>query len=139
MIRAASRIAELTHMLTERRRELQDDVRSRMRDGRARRSTDGHDDLEQSEADTQGDIAFALLQMRAATLARIDEALGRLDRGTYGTCTECQSEIPARRLRALPFAVRCQGCEERREAEHGRARHLPGHGSLPLFPDGFGS
>ena len=139
MNRAASRIADLTHMLTERRRELQDEVRSRIRDGRTGRSTDGHDDLEQSEADTQGDIAFALLQMRAATLARIDEALGRIDAGTYGACTECQSEIPARRLRALPFAVRCQGCEERREAEHGRARHLPGPVSLPLFPGGFGS
>ncbi len=140
MNRAATRIADLTQMLTDRRRELRDDVRSRIRDGRAGRTTDGHDDLEDAEADTQGDIELALLQMRTATLARIDEALGRLEKGTYGACAKCRSEIPERRLRALPFAVRCQGCEERREAEHGRTRHLAGsHGGLPLFPNGFGS
>ena len=140
MNRAATRLADLKQMLSDRRRELQGDVRSRIRDGRTGRSTDGHDDLEQSEADTQGDLEFTLLQMRAATLVRIDEALGKLDAGEYGSCVECESEIPERRLRALPFAVRCQACEEQREAQHGRARHLAGQrGCLPRFPDVFSS
>jgi DnaK suppressor protein len=84
------------------------------------------DDLEHSDADSQGDIALALLQMRAEALARIDEALARLEADKYGSCFECQTEISERRLRALPFAVRCQACEERREQEQGRARRLAG-------------
>jgi DnaK suppressor protein len=133
-------MAGLTQMLIERRRQLQDDVHGRIRDGRTGRSADGHDDLEHSEADTQTDIELALLQLRAATLARIDEALGRLDAGTYGTCADCGREIAARRLRALPFAVRCQACEEQREAEDGRARHLAvERGGLPFARDGFNS
>jgi DnaK suppressor protein len=74
--------------------------------------------------------------MRAETLTRIDEALVRLDAGKYGFCFKCESEIPERRLRALPFAVRCQACEERREEEQVRAERLGRQrGSLSLFPD----
>jgi RNA polymerase-binding transcription factor DksA len=50
--------------------------------------------------------------------------LVRLDAGKYGVCFECEDEISERRLRALPFAVRCQACEERREQEQGAARQV---------------
>jgi RNA polymerase-binding transcription factor DksA len=74
--------------------------------------------------------------MRAETLARIDEALVRLDAGEYGSCAECDGDISERRLRALPFAVRCQACEERREEEQGHARQLAQRrGGFSLFPD----
>lgn len=129
------RNADLRRMLIERRRELQDDVRSRIRGGRADRPNDVRDDLELSDADIQGDIEFELLQMRSETLTRIDEALVRLDAGKYGSCFACDREIAQRRLRALPFAVRCQECEERREIEQNRARHLAQRGGFSLFPD----
>ena len=64
------------------------------------------------EADTQQDIEFALIQMKAETLDQINQALSRLDEGAYGYCLECGKEIPERRLRALPFAIRCKDCEE---------------------------
>lgn len=138
MRKSATRTAGLRRMLSERRRELLDNVQDRIRSGRAR-PTEG-DDLERSEDDTQGDIERSMIQMRAETLVRIDEALGRLDAGLYGTCTECEGAISERRLRALPFAVRCQNCEERREALHGRTQHLAHQrGNLPLFVDGSGS
>jgi len=130
------RNAGLRRMLSERRREMQDDVQSRIRDGRTDRPNEVRDDLEVSDADIQGDIELALLQMRAETLIRIDEALVRLDAGKYGSCFECESEISERRLRALPFAVRCQACEERREEEQGHARQLAQRRrSLSLFSD----
>jgi DnaK suppressor protein len=136
MIDTTMRNAGLRQMLSERRREMQDDVQSRIRDGRTDRPNEVRDDLEVSDADIQGDIELALLQMRAETLIRIDEALVRLDAGKYGSCFECESEISERRLRALPFAVRCQACEERREEEQGHARQLAQRrGSLSLFSD----
>ena len=130
------RDADLWQMLRNRRSEMQQDVKSRIRDERTDRSIDVRDDLEHSDADIQGDIALSLLQMRAEALARIDEALVRLDAGKYGSCFECEREISERRLRALPFAVRCQACEERREQEQGRARRLAGRSaSFSLFSD----
>jgi RNA polymerase-binding transcription factor len=129
-----TRTAQLRAMLDERRREMQDEVRSRIRDERADRPKEGRDDFERSDAETQGDIELALLQMRAETLTRVDEALVRLDAGKYGLCCECDSEISKGRLRALPFAVRCRACEERHE--QGRARQrTQQRGTLSLFPD----
>jgi DnaK suppressor protein len=130
------RNAGLRQMLSERRREMQNEVQSRIRDGRTDRPIEVCDDLEHSDGDIQEDLELALLQMRAETLARIDEALARLDAGKYGSCFECDSEIAERRLRALPFAVRCQACEERREEEQGHARRLAQRrGSFSLFSD----
>lgn len=132
----AVRHAELRNMLSERRREIQDKVQSRIRNGRTDRPNEVRDDLENSDADIQGDIEFALLQARAETLTRIDEALVRLDAGEYGSCAECKGEIAGRRLRALPFAVRCQACEERREEVEQRARQRSQRrGSFSLFSD----
>ena len=82
------------------------------------------DAVETSEADIQEDIEFALIQMKAETLQRINEALDRLDEGTYGRCFECGDEISEARLRALPFAVRCKDCEEAREVAANRERLL---------------
>ena len=70
---------------------------------------------ETAEVDIQEDIEFALIQMKAETLNKINEALARLDEGRYGDCYECGDEIAEARLRALPFAVRCKDCEEERE------------------------
>lgn len=137
MTNSMTRKARLRHLLCERRREVQDEIQSRIRGGRSDGPPDIGDDLEHSDADIQADLAFALLQMKAETLTRIDEALVRLDAGQYGFCFECETEISARRLRALPFAVRCQKCEERREVEQRRARqHAQRRDSfLSLFSD----
>jgi DnaK suppressor protein len=113
--------ADLRQLLHERRREMEGDVQDRLRDGRATRALEVRDQLDDSDANNQGDIDLALLQMRAKIVSRIDEALARLDAGHYGACVECGRGIAARRLRALPFAVRCQPCEERHEGQ-GQAR-----------------
>jgi DnaK suppressor protein len=78
--------------------------------------------------------------MKAETLALIDAALSRLDAGSYGACAACMGEIAGRRLRALPFAVRCEDCEDQRERSErerdGQARHRErGRRDLPLFSD----
>jgi DnaK suppressor protein len=60
----------------------------------------------------------ALLRLGEAErheLGRIDAAIARLDQGSFGVCADCGEEIELRRLRALPQAIRCQGCEEARE------------------------
>jgi DnaK suppressor protein len=136
----AKRNAELRSMLVDRRREMQDDVQSRLRDGRNDRTTDGGDQLEHSDADSQGEIELTLLRMRSEMLLRLDEALARLDAGRYGSCFECEDDIAERRLRALPFAVRCHACEQKREEARGHAQQRADRlGSLSLFPEAHSS
>jgi DnaK suppressor protein len=131
------RNAILGQMLRARRREIQDDVQSRIRGRRTERSKEVGDHLDESDASVQGDIDLALLQMRAETVTRIDASLARLQIGKYGRCVECEGAITARRLRAVPFALRCQACEKKREQKHEIERQpvpLPGTG-LDLFKD----
>jgi DnaK suppressor protein len=135
MTDTAARNADLKRMLTERQREMQDEVQRRIRNGRTDRPKEVRDVLEHSDADSRGDIEFSLLQMKAETLTRIEAALVRLEAGKYGSCFECDGEISEQRLRALPFAVRCQACEKRREQEQGTARRLAQRGTASLFPD----
>jgi DnaK suppressor protein len=133
------RNADLWQMLSKRRREILDAVQSRIHEGRSEGPVEGRDGLEHADADAQGEIEFTLLQAKAETLVRIDEALARLDAGTYGSCLECDREISERRLRALPFAVRCQGCEQRREGEQGHSRQRISQRGMSLFADGASS
>ena len=136
-----SRYSELKRMLEARRREIQAEVKGRMRDVREEASwgakqNDVLDAGESSEADIQDDIEFALIQMKSETLNRIDDALSRLDHGTYGNCFECGEEIAEKRLRALPFAVRCKDCEEAREVAEQRERQMASRrGASTLFFD----
>ena len=108
----------------ELRREIEHDVRVRVRDARTEGRSDGLDELEISGADSRDDVEFALIQMKAETLSRVDEALIRLDAGTYGNCAECHGEIAKNRLRAMPFAVRCTRCEDRQERSDDQDRRL---------------
>ena len=140
MTMTKTRSAALRQVLLDHKRKRQSEVEGRVREGRAPRTREVGDMLDSSDADVQSSLDFSLLQMNADTLTRIDEALARLDMGRYGTCTECGEEIAERRLRALPFAVRCHECESGREAEHGQGK-LDGvqRGRATLFPDSVGT
>ena len=111
----------LRRMLEERRVELQDKLRS------IREDVPGHQDEvrdaeEQSVSDFAQEMELALMELKAQTLVRIDEALRQVDAGTYGTCVECEQDIASARLKALPFAVRCVDCQARAEDEAAEER-----------------
>ena len=134
------RYAELTRILAERKKEIMDQVQEKIRDSRTESPNSPSqgvlDAAESSEADIQDEIEFALIQMKAETLNKIEEALRRLEEGTFGYCFECGEEISERRLRALPFAVRCKDCEEARENVQQREKAMAQRcGNASLFVD----
>lgn len=133
------RYDELKRMLEDRRREILNEVQSKIKDvrseGTANLSTGVVDAEETSVSDIQEDIELALIQMKAETLTRVNEALERLNAGNYGRCNECGDEISPQRLRALPFAVRCKDCEEAREIAMQRERQMSRRSSSSFFLD----
>ena len=134
------RYSELRSILEERRREIMDQVQGKIRDVRSEGANGPNlgvlDAAETSESDIQDEIEFALIQMKSETLNKIEEALHRLEEGTFGYCFECGEEISERRLRALPFAVRCKDCEEARENVQQRERMMAQRrGASSLFLD----
>lgn len=46
------------------------------------------------------------------TMGRIDEAIGKIDRGTYGECDRCGRDISMERLEAVPYAIYCVECQD---------------------------
>jgi RNA polymerase-binding transcription factor len=104
----------LKRMLEERRRELQQKLRS-LREARPDEADQVKDTEEQSVDDFVREVDFALMQMKSETLAKIDEAVRRLEHGSYGVCADCGTEIAEARLNALPFASLCRVCQEQQE------------------------
>ena len=126
---SSTRYSDLKQMLDDRRREIHAEVQGKMRGVREEGTWGGKlnevlDAVESAEADIQEDLEFALVQMKSETLNKINDALARLETGTYGNCFDCGEEIAEKRLRALPFAVRCKDCEEAREVAEQRERQL---------------
>ena len=114
----------LREMLEERRQEIHQKLKS-LRETLPADNDNVKDTEEQSVDDFVQEVDFALMQMKSQTLAKIDEAIQRLERGRYGVCIECATEIAAARLTALPFAALCRDCqakEEQKAAEERESR-----------------
>ncbi|MEM0926719.1 MAG: TraR/DksA family transcriptional regulator, partial [Planctomycetota bacterium] len=102
--------------LLKRRKAL---VRSAMGDLRVlqgRPSKTG--DILDAVADTvQAELNSQLLEVESRELAAIDDAIERLDAGTYGHCETCNRPIPLTRLRAVPYAKQCIECHRKAEKQ----------------------
>jgi DnaK suppressor protein len=115
------RHAVLKQMLEDRRRDIQDRLRS-LRETLPAQVAEVKDAEEQSVDDFAQDVELALMEMKSETLSQIDEAIRRLERGDYGTCANCGREIAEARLKALPFATLCLECRESEEEANASVR-----------------
>lgn len=61
------------------------------------------------------EFTLSLVQTEEDTLGAIEDALVRIEEGTYGRCVECGSVIPKTRLNAIPFTPLCVKCAEKLE------------------------
>ena len=105
----------LKGILEDRRREIQEKLRS-LRESIPAAAPDVRDAEEQSVDDFVQEVDLALMEMKSETLKRIQQALLRLDAGTYGRCQECDVEIRPRVCGRLPFAALCRECQEETRA-----------------------
>jgi DnaK suppressor protein len=118
----------LKAMLEERRSEIQEKLRS-LRESMPIEAAQAADAEEQSVNDFVRDIDWALTQMKAESLSKIDQAIQKLEEGTYGSCEDCGTEIASARLKAVPFADRCIHCQEsfeQRGTEDQATTRVPG-------------
>ena len=111
----------LKGILEDRRRDIHEKLRS-LRDNIPTGTSEVRDAEEQSVDDFVQEVDLALMQMKSETLKKIDLALQRLEEGSYGRCQECDVELPAARLRALPFAALCRDCQQEAENDVRAAR-----------------
>jgi RNA polymerase-binding transcription factor len=121
--RNAERYRVLKAMLEERHREIQNKLRT-LRETLPAEVAEVKDAEEQSVNDFVRDVELALIEMTSETLSQIDEAMHRLEAGTYGVCANCGAEIAEPRLKALPFATLCRSCQEAQESLQAEQREV---------------
>ena len=117
-----AQLQECRDMLEERREELREEIRQDLLDTEEQHFVDlagqVRDLEEQSVADLLVDIDLELFDRHVEEARDIEAALGRIKSGRYGSCVDCDEDIPAARLRAFPTAKRCRPCQERYERSH---------------------
>lgn len=73
------------------------------------------DETDLAASEINQNLIFKLRDRERQLLVKIDEALGRMDEGTFGTCMECEESIEPKRLEARPVSTMCISCKERQE------------------------
>lgn len=81
------------------------------------------DSVDMSLQDVNQELALRLGERESQMVADIDQALLRIEEGSYGTCARCGKDIPEARLEALPTARHCAPCKEIIEAGDGDDEH----------------
>lgn len=102
--------------LQRRRRALLETVRRAGAELEALRSAERDPEFEEgAQAEHEAFTLSRLGESQRRELEQIDAALARIDAGEYGVCRDCEQEIDPRRLAALPYALLCTECADRRE------------------------
>ena len=85
---------------------------------------DGVKDVaDQSVKDVSQEIEYRLSERASQAVADIDQALLRIDEGSYGVCARCGKDIPERRLDAIPTARYDAECQTIIEQSSGEDEH----------------
>ena len=74
------------------------------------------DMADQASGNNEVHIALKLKQTDAKILQAIEEALKRIDKGTYGICRDCGEPIAPARLNAIPWTRVCITCKEKQSS-----------------------
>ena len=74
------------------------------------------DMADQASGNNEVHIQLKLKQTDAKILQAIDEALMRIEKGSFGVCKDCGEPIAEARLKAIPWTRSCITCKEKQKA-----------------------
>src|ERR1700677_800619 len=110
-------LADLREHLLEMRTKLVTEIESELRAEREGNKDEGMDTYDLASEERDREINFILSDRERVKLKQIDDALERLDDGTYGVCESCGLEIAEERLEAMPFSRLDRDCQQDEERE----------------------
>jgi DnaK suppressor protein len=73
------------------------------------------DELDRIQQAQERDFAMGVIDRDSLRLREIRAALQRIDDGTFGMCLNCEEEIAAKRMAAVPWSALCIVCQEAAE------------------------
>jgi DnaK suppressor protein len=75
------------------------------------------DMTDQAQAEVDRDLVLRMKEREQKLVKKIDDAVERIDNGTFGICRSCGNEIPLPRLKASPITDLCIECKTRQEQD----------------------
>jgi DnaK suppressor protein len=116
----AAKPAKVSKKELERYRRLLDEKKSSLSQEIAKTRSAEEETTEESTQDIADkavssytrEFLYSLTDGERGTLLQIDEALERIDEGSYGFCTNCGQPMAEKRLTAVPWAPYCVDCQE---------------------------
>lgn len=99
------------------RAQLVRNGRQEISEGRDQQKDEGMDTYDLASDARDREISNILTDRDREKVNAIDEALTRMEEGTYGMCEACEGDIAEGRLEALPFTRLCVQCQGEREKE----------------------
>jgi DnaK suppressor protein len=101
-----------------------------VRDDFSVNADDRFDEIDQAATDIEQSMRMRLCNRETLYIKKVEEALRRIEEGTFGECDECGEDIELRRLEARPTATLCVGCKEEQERREGMSAAGRIHKSL---------
>ncbi len=108
-------------LLHERRHELLAEA-LRTVDGMGENDEQFPDPTDRASLEDNRNLMLRIRDRERKLISKIDEALGRIDDGSYGKCEECGADIGIARLKARPVTTLCIDCKSLQEAQERRLR-----------------
>ncbi len=108
--------------LLDMKKQLLAEIRQDIKQGRESSKDEGMDTYDLASEERDREINFILTDRDRGKLQAIEDALDRVEEGSYGLCESCESEIAEGRLLALPFTRVCVQCQADREIEAKQSR-----------------
>jgi DnaK suppressor protein len=110
-------LADLREHLLQMKNKLVAEIDSELRAEREGNKDEGMDTYDLASEERDREINFILSDRERVKIKQIDDALGRLEEGSYGVCESCGLEIAEERLEAMPFTRLCRDCQQDQERE----------------------
>lgn len=115
----------IKEMLLKMREELALGIARRSKDTTQGGVADVGDTLDLVSEERTRELDLILTDREKRKIEKIDDALERIEDGSYGECEECGVKVPKARLKVMPFAKYCVDCQERVERDEKYAREEP--------------
>ena len=111
----AKLLAKYKKLLLEEKQRILNNSKNALKSELVLSPDDLPDETDLAASEINQNLIFKLRDRERQLLAKIDEALGRMDEGSFGICQDCEEPIEPRRLEARPVSTLCIACKEKQE------------------------
>lgn len=109
---------EIKELLLKMREEIIRDINA-IRENEHKEHNEIGDEHDLASQERERELGIIISAQEKNKLMAIEDALRRIEEGTYGYCEECGEKISKQRLKAVPFATLCVSCKAKKEAQEG--------------------